>query len=204
MSLYSCYLIFSVCSPHAIQLWMVHGGIMVVPWVLLIVTSINVLVALCNIKCLKGYTNGMYMQLFLMRFYTHAYVCSLTLFYAWLIANYPKSKKGKPFGSEGNDNFVILATNCHVYITWNDTYMPCIQSHRHGTKHDSETDPEKVEMRKETSSSCEDVTRNIVEMPFSMNQNVAYSAVRHTVVLWVIAVQRTPCISITALSIQVL
>ena len=59
-----------------------------------------------------------------------------------------------------------------------------MQSHRYGTKDDSETDPERVEMGKETkNSNYEDVTRNIVETPFSMNQNVAYSAVMHTAVL---------------------
>ena len=56
-----------------------------------------------------------------------------------------------------------------------------MQSHRYGHKDDSETDPERVEMGKETkNSNYEDVTRNIVETPFSMNQNVAYSAVMHT------------------------
>ena len=58
-----------------------------------------------------------------------------------------------------------------------------MQSLRYGTKDDSETDPGRVEMRKETNSSYEDVTMNSVEMPFSMNQNVAYSAVMHTAVL---------------------
>ena len=58
-----------------------------------------------------------------------------------------------------------------------------MQSHRYGTKDDSETDPTRVEMRKETCSNYEDVTRNIVETPFTMDQNVAYSAVMHTAVL---------------------
>ena len=55
---YSYYLVFSVL-PHALQLWMIV--VMVVPWVLLIVTSMTVLVTLCGIK---GHTNGKYMQLF--------------------------------------------------------------------------------------------------------------------------------------------
>ena len=54
-----------------------------------------------------------------------------------------------------------------------------MQSHRNGTKED----PERVEMRKETNINYEDVTRNIVETPIFMNQNVAYSAVMHTAVL---------------------
>ena len=58
-----------------------------------------------------------------------------------------------------------------------------MQSHRYGTKDDSGTDPERVKMRKEISSNYEDVIRNIVETPFTMDQNVAYSAVMHTVVL---------------------
>ena len=60
---------------------------MVVPWMLLIVTSIILLVILSSIKCLKRY-NGKNMNLFFKSF------CLYSV-YASLIANYQKVRKEK-------------------------------------------------------------------------------------------------------------
>lgn len=102
--------------------------------------------------------------------------------YAWLITKLPRSEKRKAFGIEGKISFVMLATICHVYMKW---YLHVMQSYRCGTKDDNETDPERVhvEVRTETNSNYKDATRNIMEMLFSMKQNVSYSTVMHTAVL---------------------